>query len=508
MVCSDRRNDRIYNRSHFRLPVNHYSLRPTGLKVSPALNKKELDRAFNPRCVAVVGDKRGNDYVWLRSLSTFTGKLYSVQIDPAEIPGIEEMGVRNYPSLLEIPDTVDYVVIAVPRAVAPSIVADCIRKRVGGAMLFTSGFAETGTREGAELELVLATMAQEADFNLIGPNCMGLFNPGIGLRHDINQYSGDSGPAGFISQSGTHAIFFSLVGAANGVKISKSISYGNAAVIDSADYLEYLAEDVETKIIGMYVEGVREGRRFLRCLRDAARRKPVIVWKGGRSGEGWRAIASHTGSMASSPLVWDAVIRQCGAIGVGSLDEMVGCAKLLLHMKIPEGSRVGLVAQSGGQSVIIADSFSQSGFEAPRLSESTCREFASFFKVIGGSYQNPLDISWHSPSINDSIRILDVLDRDAKIDSLVMELSLPFLSQIWRYYPQYVDDLTNALVEFKARCSKAFLIVVSAGSFESESSMIRGRLAERGIPSFSTFEGAASSLRLVTEYYARRGHYL
>lgn len=468
------------------------------------MNKKDLDRAFNPRCVAVVGDKKGNDYVWLRSLSTFRGKLFSVQIDPAEIPGIEEMGVRNYLSLLEIPDPVDYVVIAVPRVVAPSIVADCIRKRVGGAMLFTSGFAETGTSEGVELERVLTRMAQDADFNLIGPNCMGLCNPSIGLRHDTNQYHGESGPAGFISQSGTHAIFFSLVGAVNGVKISKSVSYGNAAVIDSTDYLDYLAQDEETKIIGVYIEGVRDGRRFLRCLRETALRKPVIVWKGGRSEEGCRAIASHTGSMASSPLVWDAVIRQCGAIEVGNLDEMVGCAKLLLHMKVSEGSRVGLVAQSGGQSVIIADSFSRAGLEAPTLSESTCREFASFFRIIGGSYQNPLDISWHSPSIDDSIRILDVLNRDTNIDSLVLELSLPFLSQIWQYFPQYLDELTKALADFKGRCSKAFLIVVSAGSFESESSMIRERLAERGIPSFSSFEAAASCLRLVTEYYARR----
>ncbi len=464
---------------------------------------EDLQRAFTPRCIAVVGDKKGNDYVWLRSLSTFHGALYSVQIDPAEIRGIEDMGIRNHLSLLDIPDPIDYVVIAVPRLVAPRIVNDCIRKRVGAAMLFTSGFAETGTKQGAELQDTLARMAREANFNLIGPNCMGIFNPAVGLRHDINQYHGESGEVGFISQSGTHGIFFSLVGALNGVRISKSVSYGNAAVIDSTEYLEYFAGDDETKVIGMYVEGVKDGRRFLRRLNEVANRKPVLVWKGGSSDEGGRAIASHTGSLASSPATWDTAIHQCGALRAGNVDELVGCAKLLLHMRAPTGFRVGLVAQSGGQSVAIADSFSHAGLEAPRLSESTCRELATFFNVIGGSYRNPLDISWHSPSIDDSIRILDVLNRDQNIDSLVIELALPFLSQIWRYYPQYVDDLMDALVLFKKRCTKAFMVVISAGNFELEASRIRDRLAAWGVPSFFSFELAALCLKRVADHYVR-----
>ena len=468
------------------------------------MNIEDLRRAFDPRCVAVVGDKKGNDYVWLRSLSTFTGALYSVQIDPAEIPGIEAMGVRNYSSLLDIPDPIDYVVIAVPRSVTPRIVSECIQRKVGAAMLFTSGFAETGTREGAELQEVLTRMARKVNFNLIGPNCMGVFNPRVGLRHDINQYQGESGPVGFISQSGTHAIFFSLVGAVNGVRISKSVSFGNAAVIDSEDYLEYFTDDEETKVIGVYIEGVKDGRKFLGRLKESASKKPVLVWKGGRTDEGSRAIASHTGSLASSSAAWDAVLRQCGAIRADGLEELVGCSKLLLHMRPPAGSRVGLVAQSGGQSVAIADCFSRVGLEAPHLSESTSQELASFFNLIGGSYRNPLDISWHSPSINDSVRILNILDCDQNIDSLVMELSLPFLSQIWRYYPQYMDDLVDGLVLFKERADKSFLVVISAGNLELEACTLRDRLAAKGVPSFFNFEAAALCLKRVTDHYVRR----
>ncbi|MFH0769373.1 MAG: CoA-binding protein, partial [Chloroflexota bacterium] len=258
----------------------------------------KLDRAFSPKCVVVVGDKRETDFRWLRSQSTLKGKLYSVQISPEEVEGIKALGVENYTSLLDVPGPIDLVVVAVPRAIAPSILEDCIRKDVAAAYFFTSGFSETDTEEGIKLERLLARRAEEANFHLIGPNCMGLFNPRIGLRQGPEQYSGFDGSVGFISQSGTHAIGFANEAHLQGMDISKSVSFGNGIVLDSADYLEYLSHDKETRIIGMYLEGVKDGRRFLKVLREVSAKKPVVIWKGGRTEEGGRAIASHTGSLA------------------------------------------------------------------------------------------------------------------------------------------------------------------------------------------------------------------
>ena len=167
--------------------------------------QRGLDRAFNPRTVAVVGDKRAMGYLWLRSMSTFQGKVYSVQIDPNEIPGIEELGVPNYSSLLEIPDEIDYVVCAVPRQISPRVVADCIEKGVGAVTLFTSGFAETETEEGIQLQKQVGEMARSAPGGgllLIGPNCMGIYNRRLGLRHSWDQPAGDAGNVGFISCCG------------------------------------------------------------------------------------------------------------------------------------------------------------------------------------------------------------------------------------------------------------------------------------------------------------------
>jgi acyl-CoA synthetase (NDP forming) len=184
---------------------------------------------------------------------------------------------------------------------------------------------------------------------------------------------------------------------------------------------------------------------------------------------------------------------------------MIDCMKAILHVNPPQGTRVALVAQSGGQSVVIADAFTRAGLTAPLLSQSTSQQFASFFNTIGGSYLNPLDISWHAPSIKDSIKILDILSTDENVDSLVAELSLPFLSQIWDFYPPYLDDLVAALADFKARCSKAFLVVISAGQLEEQALTVRNKLMEKAVPSFPSFDRAARALAKVAEYHRPHG---
>ena len=185
---------------------------------------ERLRRVFNPRSVAVVGDKQAMGYLWLHNMRTFQGPVYSVQIDPKEIPGIEALGIPNYQSLLDVPGEIDYVVCAVPRAVTPRIVADCVRKGVGGVTLFTSGFAETGEEEGIRLQDEIARLARENGLLLIGPNCMGIYNPALGVRQSADQPTGEGGPVGFISQSGTHCINFSLLGYVHGVRCSKTVS--------------------------------------------------------------------------------------------------------------------------------------------------------------------------------------------------------------------------------------------------------------------------------------------
>ncbi len=457
----------------------------------------KLGRAFNPRCVAVVGDKGESNFMWLRGQSTFKGKLYSVQVDPEEIEGIKALGVENYTSLSEIPEPVDLVIVAVPRAVAPRILEDCIRKEVAAAHFFTSGFAETDTEEGIKLERLLAERAREANFHLIGPNCMGIFNPEIGIRQSPRQYTGFTGPVGFISQSGTHAITFAEEAHNQGLDIAKAVSFGNGIVLDSADYLEYFGSDENIKAIGMYLEGVKDGRRFLTVLREVATRKPVVIWKGGRSEEGKRTIASHTGSMAVPQAIWNAAVRQCGAVRVARMEELIDTLKAVLYLSPVYGDRVGIAGGSGGQSVATADVFAEAGLKVPLLTQESYDELATFFTLIGGSYHNPIDTG--NVNRRQLKRIMKILERDANVDNLVL---LTTVGLFPRTTEQLEGDIA-LLADIRKRTSKPVAVIAVSHNPEAwqEVKDVSQKLRDGGIPTFVTLERGAQALRNALDYY-------
>lgn len=461
---------------------------------------RDLSRAFNPGTVAVVGDKQANDFLWLHNMEHFQGQVYSVQIDPAEARQIEALGYKNFQSLLDIPEPVDYVVVATPRAVTPRIIHDCIQKKVGGVALFTSGFAETATEEGIRLQKILQTMARESNLNLIGPNCMGIFNPALGVRHSPDQYYNEAGNVGFISQSGTEATLFSIIAARHGIKISKSVSYGNAIVLDAPDYLDYLAEDKQTRAIGMYIEGTNDGRRLLVALEKAILQKPVVVWKGGATDAGIRAIATHTASLTKSPLLWDTALRQAGAITVDGLNLLIDTLNMLLQVRKPAGNRTGLVAISGGQSVTIADAFARAGLLVPALTDNSYRELAGFFNIIGGNYSNPIDISWTVPSIELLVKILAVLDHDQNLDIVVLELPAFFLIHKQKADSTFLRSLLEALSAFQAQATKPFITILTSGDREREALEIRQTILDNGILSFPDCDRAARAVAKVAAY--------
>ena len=467
----------------------------------------KLERAFNPRCVAVVGDKGESNFMWLRGQSDFRGqsdvrgqndvrgKLYSVQVDPREIPGIEALGVQNFASLMDIPEPVDLVIVAVPRPVAPRILVDCIRKDVAAAHFFTSGFAETDTEEGIGLQRTLTEMAEEANFHLIGPNCMGIYNPAAGIRQTPMQRTGIGGTVGFISQSGTHAIAFSEEAYQQGIGINKSVSFGNGVVLDSTDYLEYFGSDSGIETIGMYLEGVRDGRRFLATLKKVAARKPVVIWKGGRTEEGHRAIASHTGSLAVSMAIWDAAVEQCGAVKVRGLEELVDTLKAIQYLKPVFGDRVGITGGSGGQSVAIADVFAEAGLKVPTLTRESYDELATFFSLIGGGYRNPIDTG--NVNRREMKRIMEILERDGNVDNLVLLTSAnPRMSG-------QLDRDISVLVETRERTPRPVAVILTFQTPEAVQATrdVVQRLREGGIPTFLSLERGARALKNALDYH-------
>ncbi len=460
----------------------------------------KLDRAFNPKCVAVIGDSGANDFRWLRAQNGIKGKLYSVQVNPKSIEGITALGIENYTSVLHIPEPIDLAIVAVPRTVALNILEDCIRKDVAAAHFFTSGFSETATEEGIRLERLLTEKAEQANFHIIGPNCMGIFNPMIGIKQTVEQYSGFAGPIGFISQSGTHAITFSLEAHLQRVDVNKSVSFGNGIVLDSTDYLEYFGRDPEIKAIGMYVEGVKNGQRFLKVLKEVSARKPVVIWKGGRTEEGRRAIASHTGSLAVPTAIWNAGVRQCGAISVTEMEELIDTLKALLYLSPVRGNRVGIAGGSGGQSVSIADLFAEAGLKVPSLTQESYNELATFFSLVGGSYRNPIDTG--NPNLTKMKRIMEILERDANIDNLLLLITMRFITMGFST-TEHVQSNIDMMAEIRQRTPKPVMAIIS---YSTPEGMRRSRdiirmFQDKGIPAFPSMQRGTFALRNALDYY-------
>ncbi len=468
---------------------------------------ENLQRAFEPKVAVVIGDKKMGGYMWLRALKRFTGKLYSVQIDPNEIPAIEAMGIENRKSLAEITEHIDYAVSAVPRQVAPRILKDCVDNKVGSIGFFTSGFSETTEELGIQLERQLRDTALGSDIALVGPNCMGLYSPAFGLCNFPDEHVGEAGDVCFISQSGTHSINFAVQAVPHGIKINKAASIGNVLILEAADYIDLMAADPKTRVLGMYIEGMRDGRRFFESVQRAAKKIPVVIWKGGVTEAGARATFSHTGSLATPGAVWSAAVRQSGAASVDNLDAMLDAVELIARGRQLKGRGMGLVAMTGGQSVGITDTFASAQLEVPTLSDSSYDELKSFFNIIGGSYRNPLDAGGtigggvHQGNLD---KILSILDRDPVIDAIVLEVGTGFRAARWATHEDELTTMLDRIAEFARATSKPFAVILHPAHVEAIVARAKELARERGLVVFDTFERAAAAFRAAADSYEAR----
>ena len=467
------------------------------------VDRERLDRTLNPKTVVVVGDAKARNNRWLRSNKTVegNGNLYSVQVDPNELAEIEALGVENFSSLADVPGEIDYVLVAVPRQVAPLIMRHCIARDVAGAAFFTSGFAETDTDEGRELQETLKTAATESGLVVIGPNCMGLYNPAAGVRFGPNQPSGFDGPVSFVSQSGAHAMDFIMAAHDSGVRIGKAVSFGNGITLENADYLEYFAGDPGTEYLAMYVEGLQDGRRFFDQLRAATRIKPVVLWKGGRSSDGSRATRSHTASLAGSTEVWNALCRQTGAIQADSLTEAVDILKTLSFVPPFTGTGIGVMGGSGGQSVSMTDAFGDHGMRVPELGEASLTQLGEWFSLVGASFRNPIDMGTNRTELE---QILGILDGDDNVDVISMQLRPRPKDDPER---EQLDEPVAALATANARSSKPHIVLLHSPTPLQHGEAMREldqELQALGIAAYPSYDRAARALAKVSAYYRWR----
>ncbi len=467
-----------------------------------------IDAIFHPRAIAVAGasanpDTPGHDYVRALLEAGFRGPIYPVNPKAHDI-----LGLKTYASLRDVPGEVDLVISCVPNTSVLGLVEDCGAKGVLALQLFTGRFSETGRPEGAELEGRLLEAARRAGVRLIGPNCMGLLYPagGLSFRTDMPR---ESGPIGFLSQSGNLLFELTHFAGARGFRFSKAISYGNALDLNEADFLDYLAADAGTRVIGAYIEGVRDGRRFLAALKRAAAAKPVVALKGGRTGAGSRTASSHTAALAGAGDVWRAAVAQAGALPADTAEELIDLLIGLAYLKPRPGRRLAMVGAGGGRSVLTADLCEELGLSVPPLPPDVEAKIAERAPGLAGWVTNPVDQSILAGSGLGGAQVLEWLSESPGVDILLANVGEPWA--FGRPDPErIVGRVAERFVDVAGKTTKPFAVVLGPSDYPDEerwriASAAREKLAQAGVALYPSVERAVRTLARLARYWEERG---
>ena len=381
---------------------------------------------FEPRSIAIIGAscdplKPGGVPVEALLKRGYAGNIYPVN------PRYQELlGLPCYPSVTKIPGSVDLAIISVPAAFALESMEQCAAKGIKAVILFTSGFAEVGP-DGLELQSQLIDLAAEHDILMLGPNCVGLINLNNSVMASFAQIV-DLEPVspkslGFVSQSGAYGVMIYRQALSEGVGFSSFVSVGNEANLEFADFLNYLLDDPETKVVGGYLEGERNGLKLRQVAEKALEReKPILIMKVGRSQSGSQAASSHTGSLAGNDLIYNAFFQQMGIIRIESLQELTSFVIIHRSGRKPRGRNVAILSLSGGGGVVLADKCELLGLNVHELTGKTRVELESVLPAFA-SARNPIDLTSQGATDPTLLgKCLRAILADEKVDSVLINI--------------------------------------------------------------------------------------
>ena len=345
-----------------------------------------LNRFFKPKSIAVIGASKNTTKIGHAALKNILVSDYECKVYPINPHEKEILGIRCYKKITDVPGRVDLALIAVPAKIVPQVVSECVQKKVHGIIIISSGFSEVGNYK---LEEEIKKIIHGTKTRVLGPNTMGYKNASDNLDASFVFGMPRRGNLALISQSG--ALGMGMIYLANNefVGLSKIVGVGNKIDIDDDELIDYFSKDPETKVIGLYIEGVNDGRAFMNSIKACD--KPVLVVKAGRSKAGARATASHTGSMAGSDEIYDAAIKQAGGIRCRDVVEMFDMARALAGQPPALGNRVGIITNGGGLGILLTDACVANDLKVPKLSMKTYKKIDKILPDLTKP-NNPVDL--------------------------------------------------------------------------------------------------------------------
>jgi acyl-CoA synthetase (NDP forming) len=471
---------------------------------------KKLNAFFNPRSAAVIGatkkiDKAGNvifkNFAYNKTRGVFKGEIYPVNPHEESI-----LGFKCYPSITEIPGELELIVIVVPAKIVPTIMEEAVAKKVKAAIIITSGFREIGN---IELEQQVATTAKKAGIRILGPNCLGVYYQKTGvdtlfLPETKVLTTGDEviatprpllGDITIVTQSGAFGIAALDFLAGRQIGINKFISFGNKSDVTESEAIQYLLYDKETKVILLYIEDIKHGRRFLKIAKQVTAKKPVVTLKAGRSAAGARAAASHTGAIAGSDKIYDAAFEQTGVIRASDMEEFFDMGKVLAMQPPALGNKIGILTDAGGPGIMAVDECERGGLSVDRFSEETLQKFQKL-KDQGvlpkfAATSNPVDVTG---SVTDDMFEVaaDIMFQAPEVHGIIL-LGLHHLPGLREKYIESVAQVSN-------KYSKP---IVMCDIGETEMALYtRFKFEKLGVPSYPSPEDAARAMKALVRYGA------
>jgi acetyl coenzyme A synthetase (ADP forming)-like protein len=429
----------------------------------------------------VVGASREPGKLGYEILKNIIDAGYEGGIYPINPKADEMMGLKCYPSVKDIPGKVDLAVIVVPGKFVPSVISDCGSKNVRAAVVISGGFGETGAA-GAQLERQMVEAAKKSGVRIVGPNCQGLNSTSVGLCASWPLVT-TKGPISVISQSGTVLAAIGCWAETDGIGVSKLVALGNKCDVDEIELLGYFGKDEATKVIGLYIEGTRDGRKFIEVARKVSENKPIVVLKSGRTVKGSEAAKSHTRSLAGLDKVFDAAFKKARVIRVNDADEMYDACKAFASMPLPKGRNVAIVTSSGGAGIITTDACEELGLnvvELPTDLGATLKQNLPPECII----RNPLDLTG-SASSQGYDTVLSTFLASPNIHSVIVIVGDP------------MPGISEVISKNTGHGKPVIPVMLGGGKAEDEE---RAKLAAKGIASYISPSDGVGALVALTKY--------
>ncbi|MBW1669216.1 MAG: CoA-binding protein [Deltaproteobacteria bacterium] len=475
--------------------------------MAEAFEKNPLFPIANPRSICFFGVSSSpfsmgtNLLISLRAMG-FRGSIYPIH------PQIKDIqGLRVYPSVMDVPQVPDLAVIVLAAPIVPQVLEECGRKGIRHAIIVSGGFKEVGEK-GVLLEKRILEIARRYGIRFLGPNCIGVINPGHKLNTTLISYTGAPGFIGMASQSGSFVtqMFGHLFRLRLG--FSTAFSVGNEANVDLVDCLTYLGTCPNTKVIALYVEDIKRGREFTRTAKKIALQKPIVAYYVGGSETGKRAGFSHTGAMAGPDELYSGAFQQSGVIRATSVIELFDFCWILGTMPPAIGPRVVIQTHSGGPGAAAADACGRAGLELPELSKETLEKLAPFLPPTG-SARNPIDFTYTKNPLDYFSKIPEVLIQEKNADMLLLYLLLPSQilkrnleqmglseDQIREQAKQLVDTQSGYLINLQKQCKKPLI----GYTFQSTDEEYIQAVLDKGLPVLPDAVRAARALKALVRY--------